>query len=180
MRATVSLYEHPALYESDIWSSGPASTKSGRTAVALGVLSIAAASTFAVVQYTGLASSRWVLDFFSALLYGETGSNDSSGWLEVPAVLIASCLTSHLYSCANFSSQPALDVISYKFNTRHADHALCCHLISRYNNTNTSQFVPHPHLLSLLSRSPYNSYSPWTILTRRRWPCSVRNRSIAR
>jgi len=67
MRATISLYEHPVLCDSDIWSSGPASTKSGRTAIVLGVISIATASTLAVVQYTGLASSKWVLDLFSAL-----------------------------------------------------------------------------------------------------------------
>ncbi|KAF9445494.1 hypothetical protein P691DRAFT_675529 [Macrolepiota fuliginosa MF-IS2] len=63
MRATVSIYEHPVLSDSEIWSSGPG-TKSGRTYVVLGVLSIAAASTIAAVQYTGLAPSRWVSIFF--------------------------------------------------------------------------------------------------------------------
>lgn len=61
MRATVSLYEHPVLSDSDIWSSGPAGTKGGRTVVVLGVISIAAASTLAAVQYTGLAPSSLVL-----------------------------------------------------------------------------------------------------------------------
>ncbi|EKM81180.1 hypothetical protein AGABI1DRAFT_84109 [Agaricus bisporus var. burnettii JB137-S8] len=60
MRATVSIYEHPTLTDSDIWSSGPASTKSGRTAVVLGVISIAAVSTLAAVQYTGLTPASFL------------------------------------------------------------------------------------------------------------------------
>ena len=82
MRATVSLYEHPDLSDSEIWPSGSAGIKSGCTVVVLGVISIAAASTLAAVQYTNLVSPRWVLDFFDgfAVIYREAGSDDSSGW----------------------------------------------------------------------------------------------------
>ncbi|KAL9712111.1 hypothetical protein Ac2012v2_005188 [Leucoagaricus gongylophorus] len=55
-KTTVSLYEHPDLSDSEIWPSGSAGIKSGCTVVVLGVISIAAASTLAAVQYTNLVS----------------------------------------------------------------------------------------------------------------------------
>lgn len=80
MRAQSDLYVHPELTDSEVWGKDEAARTRARLCGVVGALTVAAASTFAAVQYTSIGKSireRFVLSSWTEPLIHLTPSYSS-------------------------------------------------------------------------------------------------------